>query len=114
MKIGNESIAFSVWEAPTRSFGKLGLKDRLELAPWEFSVSDSQEIVELVCKSGHKVLVSAATIRIGRQLWCAKCGADLHAEDGQPPDAADDARRNGRDKRDPHGLRSVPDPGQSR
>ena len=41
---------------------------------------DVQLSDELVCKNGHRSSQKAAITGSRRQLWCAKCGADLHAE----------------------------------
>ena len=96
-------------ERQLEHIGNAHLESRLALAPWEFSLSDGQEIVELVCASGHKTFLSAARIRTGRHLWCAKCGADLRAESGQNEDIADDARRQGNDELVSRALHSVTD-----
>jgi hypothetical protein len=83
------------------------------VAHWELSLSERQETVELVCKNGHKALLSAARIQTGRHLWCAKCGADLQAESAPQPAHADGARRTPETSA-PAALRSVSDRGRSR
>jgi hypothetical protein len=77
--------------------------------PREFFVSDGQETIRLACRNGHTIALLAASIRPGRQLWCARCGSDLHAEVAEPQVPADVVPRAGSERVVGRALKSVPD-----
>jgi hypothetical protein len=81
----------------------------LALTIGEFSVSDSRETVALVCRNGHTTILFAASVRLGRHLWCAKCGTDLNPEIVQPQAAAEDAPAERSEKVVSRALKSVPE-----
>jgi hypothetical protein len=77
--------------------------------PREFSVSDGQETIRLACTNGHTIVLLAASIRPGRQLWCARCGGDLDAEVAEPQVPAEVVPRAGSERVIGRALKSVPD-----